>query len=893
MLDDRQTDPAAAAGTPPVHALPPAAVLDRLDARAGGLTSVEAEPRLARHGPNAVARTRGRSWVARLAAQFHHALIYVLLGAAAVTLAIGHLVDAGVIVAVVLANAVIGLVQEGRAERAMASIRALLAPRAAVLRDGRRTDLDAAAIVPGDVVLLEAGDRVPADLRLLDAHGLTVQEALLTGESVPADKSVAPAAADAPLGDRCSMAHAGTLVAAGQGRGVVVATGAATELGRIGAMLAGVEAMRTPLLRQMDRFSRRLTAVILGLAAALMAFGLWVRGYPADELLMAVVGLSVAAIPEGLPAVLTITLAIGVQAMARRNAIVRRLPAIETLGSVSVICTDKTGTLTRNEMVAAAVRVPGHAYEVEGEGYRPEGALREDGRALDAAGRAPLAALARVAARCNDAELRQVDGTWETAGDPMEGALLALAAKALGGIDRIRGGGTRVAAIPFDAAHRYMAVLEREGACAEILVKGAPEAVLTLCRDAGPGWDRAAEDLAARGLRVLAFARADAAADAATLAPEDVEGTLTFLGLVGLIDPPSPAAVAAVAECRAAGIDVKMITGDHAGTAAAIGRQVGLARPDAVVTGAEIDAMDDAAMARAVRGADVFARTSPAHKLRLVAALQHEGLVVAMTGDGVNDAPALKRADAGVAMGRKGSDAAKEAADIVLADDDFASIAAAVREGRTVYDNLRKVIAWLLPTSGGEALVVTAALLAGTALPITPVQILWINLVTAVTLGLALAFEPTEAGTMRRPPRPRDAPILDRTLVWHVVLVSLLMLAGIAAVFAWSQARGDSMALSRTLAMNALVVMEIFQLFYVRNAHGTSLTWRMVRGTPVVWACVAGVTAAQVAATYLPPVQAVLGTVPVAPADGAVLVGLGAALFLVLEVEKQVRLRLR
>jgi calcium-translocating P-type ATPase len=821
---------------------------------------------------------QSRGPLVRFLRHFHNVLIYVLIGAAVVTGALQHWVDTGVILAVVLANAVIGFIQEGKAEAAMAAIRGMLAPKAAVLRDGRRVSVDGADLVPGDIVLLEAGDKVPADLRVIEARGLAAQEAILTGESVPVEKGQTPVTADAALGDRRSMLWSGTLITQGTARGLVVATGSGTEIGRIGGLLAGVEQLTTPLVAQIDHFARWLSFLILLVAGLLLVWGYYVGHMPFADLFMVIVGVAVAAIPEGLPAVMTITLAIGVQAMARRHAIVRRLPAIEAIGSVSVICTDKTGTLTRNEMVVAAAETAEGVFAVNGEGYAPTGAITLAG---------DLERLARAAALCNDASLHRKDGIWMVEGDPMEGALMAFAGK-VGGDPAAR----RLDAIPFDSRHRFMAVLT-EGPQGRVThVKGAPERVLRMCGGIDiHHWHDRAEAMARRGLRVLALAdRAERGEriDAATL-----EGSLTFLGLVGLIDPPRPEAIAAVAECRAAGIRVKMITGDHAGTAAAIAAQIGLANPHRVLTGADLDKLDDAQLALEVADVDIFARTSPEHKLRLVTALQAHGLSVAMTGDGVNDAPALKRADAGIAMGLKGSEAAKEAADLVLADDNFASIAAAVREGRTVYDNLKKVISWTLPTNAGESMVVVLALLLGLALPITAVQILWINLITGITLGLALAFEPTESGTMARPPRARNRAILSGSLVWHVVLVAVLFLAAVFGIFTYAIDKGYSLPLAQTMAMNTLVVLEIFHLFFIRNIHSTSLTWAAARGTRVVWTVVIAITAAQFAVTYLPPLQAVLGTRPVPLMDRALIVAIGATFFVLIEIEKQIRLGLR
>jgi len=882
------------------HARPAHEVLVELETSPAGLAEAEANRRLSVHGANRIPEPPRRGALIRLLLQFHNILIYVLLGSAAVTAFLGHVADTAVILAVVVANAAIGFIQEGKAEKAMEAIRRMLAARASVLRAGERRSVAGEALVPGDIVLLEAGDKVPADMRLVQVHGLQAQEAILTGESVAVDKSAEPVAAHAALGDRFCMAFSGTLVTSGQARGVVVATGAGTEIGRISGMLAGVEALTTPLVRQMDVFARWLTVLILLVAGLLLAFGYFVGHHDFAELFMTVVGLSVAAIPEGLPAVLTITLAVGVRAMARRNAIVRRLPAIETLGSVSVICTDKTGTLTRNEMAVASVVLPGGALSVSGGGYAPQGSIAPGEQPLPG-----LDELALAAALCNDASLHEKEGEWTVEGDPMEGALLAFAGKA--GVDfrEARAGWPRTDAIPFDAKHRFMATLnhDHEGH-AGIFVKGAPERILAMCeaqRGASGAaaplerayWEAKADAVAADGQRVLALATRRVRPEHTVLERADVQGPLVLLGMVGLIDPPRPEAIAAVAECHAAGIRVKMITGDHAGTAAAIARQVGLENPRTVLTGTDLDAMNDAALAAAVRETDVFARTSPEHKLRLVTALQSHGLTVAMTGDGVNDAPALKRADAGIAMGRKGSEAAKEAAELVLADDNFASIAAAVREGRTVYDNIKKVISWTLPTNAGEASTIVIALLFGMTLPVTPVQILWINLITAITLGLALAFEPTEESTMRRRPRARDAPLLGGELVWHIVLVAALFAAGVFGIFAHALDRGYPIELARTIALNTLVVMEIFHLFFIRNIYGTSLTWKAARGTPVVWATVLGVTAAQFAVTYVPALQGVFGTRPVPFFDGVLIVAAGVALFAIIETEKQLRLRLR
>jgi len=876
--------------------------LTELRASPEGLSEDEAASRLRAHGPNRLPPPRRPSALARFLLQFHNVLIYVLLGAAVITAALEHWIDTFVILAVVLANAVIGFIQEGKAETAMNAIREMLAPRASVIRAGVRRSVPGETVVPGDIVLLEAGDKVPADLRLTHAHGLQIDEAILTGESVPVDKQTGPVAPDAALGDRTCVAFSGTLVTTGQGRGVVIATGAATEIGRISGMLSEVQKLTTPLVRQMDAFARWLTVLILSIAGALLAFGYFVQNQDFAEIFMAVVGLSVAAIPEGLPAILTITLAVGVRAMAARNAIVRRLPAIETLGSVSVICTDKTGTLTTNKMMVASVVTSAGSLSVEGLGYEPVGRFLDGDEPIDPDRNATLQELVRTGALCNDSALHRHEGGWRIEGDPMEGALLALARRA--GVDPSSlAGRSRADAIPFDARHRFMATLDRDPEGRAVAsVKGAPERVLAMCRAhrAGPDadepidrafWTEQADAIAERGQRVLAIAARTLEPEQRTIDFDDVEGSLTLLGLVGLIDPPRPEAIDAVAECHAAGIRVKMITGDHTRTAAAIARQVGLKSHDRVLTGVDLDRMDDPALASAVLETDVFARTSPEHKLRLVSALQSHSMTVAMTGDGVNDAPALKRADAGIAMGLKGSEAAKEAAELVLADDNFASIAAAVREGRTVYDNIKKVISWTLPTNAGEAMTILVALLFGMTLPITPVQILWVNLVTAVTLGLALAFEPTEPHTMRRPPRPRDQPILTGSLIWHIVFVSALFLFGVFGMYAYATGKGYDIELARTIALNTLVVMEIFHLFFIRNIYASSLSWRLIRGTTVIWASVISVAAAQFAITYIPLLQRAFDTRPVPFLDGLLIIAVGIALFAIIEIEKQLRLR--
>lgn len=886
------------------HDRPVGDVAEAFNTGPDGLSEREAEHRATLYGPNALPRGKARSPLARLLAQLNNLLIQILLVSSLVTALMGHWIDTAVIMAVIVANTVIGYVQEGRAEQALDAIRHMLSTRAAVLRGGQRRTVPGDTLVPGDIVLLEAGDRVPADLRIMEARGLSVEEAALTGESVPVQKTPAPVASDAVLGDRSSMAYSGTMVASGSARGIVVATGTQTEIGRISGMLSQIVDMTTPLLRQIDVFSRYLSIAIVGLAAAIFAYGYFIREYAFSELYVAVVGMMVAAIPEGLPAILTITLAIGVQGMARRNAIVRRLPAIETLGSVSVICSDKTGTLTRNEMVVATLIVAGETYTLSGTGYHPDGGLMQDDARIDPEHHPAIRELGLAALHCNDAAVLNAGTGWRVEGDPMEGALFVAAGKLGYVVESERQRLPRHDAIPFDSRHRFMATLHHDDAGeAHVFVKGAPERLIEMCalqRRADGGvepvdadsWHRHIEEIAGDGQRVLAIATRPDTEPNHQLDIDTVENGLVLLGLVGMIDPPREEAIRAVAECRSAGIAVKMITGDHTLTAAAIAARLGLDNPGTVITGRDIDAMDDVTLQERVSRTAVFARTSPEHKLRLVEALQANGLIVAMTGDGVNDAPALKRADIGIAMGQKGSEAAKEASEIVLLDDNFATLAAAVKAGRTVYDNLKKAITFLLPINGGESLSLVVALVFGLTLPITAVQVLWVNMVSSVLLGMSLAFEPPEPDVMKRPPRNPAEKFLSPFLIWRVVLVSLLFLAGIFGVFTYATDRGQSVEEARTMAVNALVVMEIFYLFAVRYLDNPSITLAGVLGTPAVLIVIGAVTALQMLFTYAPFMHFLFESRPLSIADGLVTVSTGIAILFALELEKLCRLHL-
>ncbi|WP_406625129.1 cation-transporting P-type ATPase [Acidovorax sp. SDU_ACID1] len=882
----------------PWHALPAGAAAERLATDAQhGLPHAEAARRLSVHGPNRLpAPPRRPAWL-RLLAQFHNVLIYVMLVSAAVTAGLGHWIDTGVLLGAVVINALIGFVQEGKAESALDAIRRMLSPQATVLRGGERQLVAAAQLVPGDIVLLASGDKVPADLRIVSARSLRADEAVLTGESVPSDKNDAPVAGDAPLGDRHGMLYSGTLVAAGTATGVVVATGSHTELGRISALLAQVETGTTPLLRQIARFSRWLALAILLFVAATFAIGVLWRGQAPADMFMMAVALAASAIPEGLPAIMTITLALGVRRMAQHRAIIRRLPAVETLGSVTVICSDKTGTLTCNEMTVQRVVTASHVYDVTGSGYAPQGGFHVGGAAVPPAEHPTLQCMARVALLCNDAALHQGAEGWQLTGDPTEGALLAFALKA--GLDgpATHAALPRIDAIPFESEHRFMATLHHDHAGhALILVKGAPERVLDMCntQHSGQGcepldhdyWRRAANDCAARALRVLAIAARRVPARQHALDFADMEGGFTLLGLLGSMDPPRPEAMAAVAECHAAGVRVKMITGDHGETARAIGAQLGIGLGRPALTGAEIELMDDEALREVVDSVDVFARASPEHKIRLVQALQARGEVVAMTGDGVNDAPALKRADVGVAMGRNGTEAAKDAAAMVLADDNFATLGAAVREGRGVYDNVRKFILFMLPTNGGEALVVFFAIAFGLMLPLTAAQVLWINLVTSSTLGVALAFEPTESDVMRRPPRDPRESLLSGLFVWRVVMVSVLMACAALGLFLWELGRGSSLETARTMAVCAVVAAEMFYLLNSRHILRSALSREGLLGNPQVLLAIGVCALLQLAFVHAPWLQAVFGSTDLSPGEWLRVLLAGAGVFAAAELEK-------
>lgn len=890
------------------HHLPPEEALDLLESNPdSGLDQFEIRRRQEQLGANVLTQRKGKSPLVLFLLQFHQPLVYILIAAGVITAVLGEWVDAGVILGVVLVNALIGFVQEAKAVRAIEALSRSMSADATVIRAGEKHRIPASELVPGDVVLLQSGDKVPADLRLIRTRELQVDESALTGESVPVQKLSEPLPQDTVLADRHNMAYSSTLVTYGTATGLVVAIGDQTEIGRINELIASAADLETPLTRKIAQFSRILLYVILGLAAVTFLVGL-LRGESWFAMFMASVALSVGAIPEGLPAAVTITLAVGVKKMARRNAIIRKLPAVETLGSTTIICSDKTGTLTQNQMTVQEIEAGGERFTVSGIGYAPEGQVLRDGQAADLHTNAALVEILRAGLLCQDSKLVQSDGAWRVEGDPTEGALITAARKAGLTPEESAAESPRIESIPFESEHQYMATLHQMGEGGRVAyLKGSVEQILARCDAAlGPrgeqlaldaeGVHRHVGDLAARGLRVLAFARREFSPGVNNIHHDDVGSGLTFLGLQAMIDPPRAEAISAVQACQTAGVRVKMITGDHARTASAIATEIGL--EGAVdkdgkllaLTGRDLAQLQNSELIEQADRTAVFARVAPEQKLRLVEALQARGNVVAMTGDGVNDAPALRQADIGVAMGVTGTEVAKEAADMVLADDNFSSIEAAIEEGRGVYDNLVKFITWTLPTNIGEGLVILVAVFAGLELPILPVQILWINMTTAVLLGLMLAFEPKEPGIMQRQPRDPRTPVLTRPLAFRIVLVGILLLAGSFGLFEWELAEGESLDAARTVAVNVFVVGGIFYLFNCRSLRYSMfrlgiLTNRWVLGG------VALMIALQLAYTYLPAMNYAFESAPIGPAEWVLITGVGLVIYAVVGLEKWIRAR--
>lgn len=876
---------------PSWHSLPAADALKRLDASSHGLSTDEARGKFKVYGQNTVPSAPPVSSVWRFLRQFNNVLIYVLLAASLVTGAMQHWTDMAVILSVVLINALIGFIQEAKAEKALASIRALLSANANVLRDGEQHLIPANQLVPGDIVILAAGDKVPADLRLLEAHSLRMQEAILTGESLDVEKSASPVASETPLGERSCMAYSGTLITAGQGSGAVVATGAHTEIGRINAMLGAVESPQTPLTLKLARFSRWLAAFIVLLSLSVFFFGVYVRNLPMSEMFMVMIGIAVSAIPEGLPAVISITMALGVRVMAKRNAIVRHLPVIETLGSVTVICTDKTGTLTKNELAVTDIVTAEKSFCVTGVGYSPEGTILFDNKEIELAEHPTICDIGCAAILNNDATLKLRKDVWELNGDPTEGALIAFARK-VGHESQTVAAWPRTDVIPFSAEARYMATLHHGPAGNGIIyIKGAPEQILAMCdsQQCADGkdepiskdyWQAHVDELAKQGKRLLAVAHRHTSNTHRKLRHEEIQEKLTLLGLFGIMDTPREEARDAISACLSAGITVKMITGDHALTASSIGELLGIPGSNHVMTGADMERLSDDALVKSVENVHIYARMHPEHKLRLVQALQARGAVVAMTGDGVNDAPALKSADIGIAMGKQGTEVAKEASDLVLADDNFASIVHAVEEGRNIYRNIKRTIQFMLVTDGTEGLTLLIAMLAGFTLPITPLQILWVNMVTAVTLSLAFAFAPRDASVMRHVPLPPGASLFSKravgAMLWHILLIA----GGTIGLFLYEMHRVSDIAAARTIAVNVLV---FFQIYYLWGLF--PLQKKLASLMPVILATV-GVLLFQVAFTYISWMQDIFATASLDGTAWLKIVTVSAVIFIWLWVER-------
>jgi cation-transporting ATPase F len=842
-----------------------------------GLTQPEIRQLQEKHGPNRISPGRNLPLWRKFLRQFNQPLVYILLLAVGVTAFLGEWVDSAVISGVVLINAIVGFIQENKAEQAIAALGKMVSTASSVRRNGKKSRVDAEELVPGDIVLLQAGDRVPADLRLLHVQHLRVDESALTGESVPVDKHSDLLRADTVLADRKNLAFAGALVTGGQAEGIVFGIGDQTETGRIAHLISTATEITTPLTKKMQRFSKLLLWVILALAAATVALGVS-RGEPAVEMFMAGVAIAVGAIPEGLPAAVTIVLAMGVSRMAKRRAIIRRLPAAETLGSTTVICTDKTGTLTKNQMTVQEIFAGGRLYQVSGAGYEPDGEISLDEKPVDPANHPALAECLLAGSLCNDSQILREDGKIKIHGDPTEAALLVSAEKA--SLPHPQAPSPALDTIPFDPEIMFRATLHDTDEPRRIIYKvGAVERLLDRCEDQldpdgglipldKESIHRAVEAMAARGLRVIGLARRHMPSDHPGLAHEDVAAGLTFLGLQAMMDPPRPEAIASIEQCQRAGIAVKMITGDHLVTALAIATQIGLqgsgenGKPIAI-SGRELENVTDDELPDVADRTSVFARVAPEQKLRLVRALQSRGHIVAMTGDGVNDAPALKQADIGIAMGNSGTDVAKGAAAIILTDDNFSSIEAAVEEGRGIFDNLTKFIVWTLPTNAAEAMVLFTAIVIGTTLPALPVQLLWINMMTAIFLGLMLVFEDKERDLMARPPRDPKRPLLTLPLIMRTGLVSLIILAGSFWLFFWElQSEGETVNAARTAVVNVIVVVEIGYLFCCRSLTHSIFTigWFSNRW---VLAGSAAMLAAQGFFTYSPVMNRLFQTAPI------------------------------
>jgi Ca2+-transporting ATPase len=866
--------------------------LEKLATSEDGLSEQEAAERLEKYGPNKLAEEERISRLKILLHQFTSPLIYILLAAAVVTLLLGEHIDTGVIIAVVLLNAVVGYFQEFKAEESVRSLKRLLVAKARVIRGGREKEIPGTGLVPGDMVLLASGARVPADLRLIHTNELRVDEAMLTGESLPVEKHTAPLAeSNLVAADQTNMAFMGTAVVNGRAKGVVFATAGATMLGAIAGEVRDIGMVRAPIQDKIDRFAKLIGLLVMGASAVLFIVGL-LLGESVKDMFMTAVAAAVATIPEGLPIVVTIAMAAGVARMAKNNAIIRKLPAVETLGSTTVICSDKTGTLTRNEMTVTRLFDGEFTCEVTGTGYEPTGEIiADEEEALNENG--SLNRLLRIGLLCNESDLFEEEGRFKIDGDPTEGALIVSALK--GGLieEKERENYPRLDIVPFESERGFMATLHEHRGRKLIFAKGAPERIVEMCEDGAEQEERLskARSFAEKGLRVLAFAWKEAADDKDELSHHDVESGMLFAGLQGMIDPPRTEVIEAIAGCKRAGMRVVMITGDHAVTAEAIGRQLGIvAGEEGVLAGRELETMSDDALFERVRLVSVYARVAPEHKLRITRQLIRHGEIVAMTGDGVNDAPALKAAHIGIAMGITGTDVAKEASDMVLADDNFAGIFSAVKEGRIVFDNLRKVTFFLIPTGIAAIISIIGAMLFAVPIPYLPAQLLWINLVTNGLQDVALAFEPGEKGIIDRPPRDPKEGIMSRLLVERTVLVGLVISLGIVWNYVTALREGASPENARTVAVTTMVFFQFFQAWNSRSEYRSVFRINPL-GNPFLFYSMLAAFFAQLAFIYAPPLQWVFRTVPLNGSEWLRILAVSSSIIVVVEIDKWLRRR--
>lgn len=896
MLNNDKQDKALALSERPWYQRSVAEIFSDLQSSPAGLSTADAQERLQKQGPNALPQKADKSALLKFIAHFKDVLIYILLAAAVITALMGHWVDTFVIIGVAVINALIGFIQESNAEKSLKSIQNMLASEAMLVRDGKQVTVATRDIVVGDVVMLRPGDKIPADLRLFEVNNLRVEEAILTGESTVVSKNIDTLSGEKSLGDRLNLAFSGTTVSSGTASGVVIASGGDTELGHINEMISGIKEAKTPLLVQIDKLGKAIFLIILAMMVVLFIFGFMLRDIPLGELLLSVISLAVATVPEGLPAIISIILSLGVQSMARTNAIIRKLPTVETLGAMSVICSDKTGTLTMNEMTVKAVVLAKSRWRVSGNSYEPKGEIvaEQGGNAAASAAQDPLfQQFLHAVDTCNESQLRQESqGLWTIVGGPTEGALKVLAAKGLTTPQPV----DVVSKLPFDSLYKYMSVSCVADGESYVLLTGAPDMLLTLCQQqqtpdgAEPidlaYWDAAITTYASEGLRTVAAAWKKTSAPITSLDHADLKSDMVLLGLACMMDPPRPEAITAIDECQKAGIRVKMITGDHQETAMAIGQMLGIGNSQTAITGYQLEHMSDAELAEAAKTYDIFARTSPEHKLRLVKALEASGEIVGMTGDGVNDAPALKQANVGIAMGIKGTEVTKEAADMILADDNFATIAAAIKEGRRVYDNLKKTILFVMPTCMAQGLLIIIAILMGNLLPLTPVQILWMNMATSATLSFGLAFEPAEPNAMRRPPRNVKAHVMDAYAIWRVVFVSLLISISAFVLEAWLQPRGYSPEFIRTVLLQMLVTAQWVYMLNCRNTDGFSLDRGLLKNRGI-WLVTLVLIVLQAIIIYVPLMNTLFGTRPLPINYWLISLFVSIAIFIVVEIEKR------